>query len=239
VLAERRAQRAKVLASAGIPPEGPLEMVRNDPQVRPAELFAALCASCHAEAGAPLRDEHGNRTQARAPLLDGFGGRAWAKAMLVNPDHPDFFGRTNIHDMPSQARRMARDGTGALEAVAEYLYAQSVEQGDPPADGALVRHGDEIFHRRCTQCHQGQGDLSETDPTERDGPDLTGWGSRDYIRTQILRPASKERYGHRNQMPAFADELQGRELEWVVDFVRLLRTHPVPTTVAPPESDGG
>jgi ubiquinol-cytochrome c reductase cytochrome b subunit len=238
-LADRRAARAQQLAAAGIPPEGPLEMVRNDPQVRPGVLFEELCATCHARIGTRPRDAHGNRTRARAPTLEGFGSRAWARAMITDPDHADLFGRTNIHDMPSQVRRLAREGPGALEAVAEYLYAQSIEPGDPTADPALAQRGDAVFHTRCTQCHQGRGDHSGVEPGDRDAPDLTGWGSREYIHAQILRPASTERYGARNQMPSFADQLQGRELEWVVDYVRSLRSHPGPVVAPPPEGDDG
>jgi ubiquinol-cytochrome c reductase cytochrome b subunit len=230
-LSERRAARAMQLAAMGVPPEGPLEMVRNDPQVRPRELFTELCASCHAENGAPLHEANGHRSAARGPSLQGFGSRAWLRSMLDNPDADDLFGRTNIHDMPSQATRLGPDG---MNAVVEYLYGQSVEQGDPPADAALALRGDEIYHRRCTQCHQGAGDQSETPPEDRDAPDLTGWGSRAWIRAQIVNAAKPENYGSRNEMPAFGERLAGRELEWVVDYVRGLRARTAPEVPPPP-----
>lgn len=228
--ADQKSRRAQQLAAQGIPPEGPLEMMRNDPRVRPAELFEQHCAGCHAPPGVPVRDEHGRPTDARGPTLDGFGSREWIRSFLNDPDADDFFGRTEIHDMPSQARRLGEEG---MAAVVEYLYAQSLEPGDSPADPELVRRGDEIYHRRCTRCHQGPGDLSETPPEERDAPDLTGWGSRAWIRSQLLHPSAPERYGARNAMPSFAEELQGRELEWVIDYVRQLRRRPAPVVVAP------
>ena len=224
-----RTARAFALAAAGVPPEGPLEMVRNDPQRRPGELFAEHCGTCHAEVGVPRLDPHGQRTNARAPTLDGFATRGWIRALLNDPDAPDLFGRTDIHDMPSQARRLRDD----FDAVVEYLYAQSVENGDAPADAALAHRGDEVYHSRCTMCHQGAGDTSETDAADRDAPDLTGWGSRRYIRAQILAPEAPTNYGARNHMPAFGDRLQGRELEWVIDFVRSLRSRPAPVGIPP------
>jgi mono/diheme cytochrome c family protein len=193
-------------------------------------LFEQYCAQCHAPVGTPARDAHGQRTNARAPTLDGFGSRGWIRALLNNPDAPDLFGRTEIHDMPSQARRL-RDN---FDAVVEYVYSQAVENGDPPADAALAHRGDEVYHQRCTVCHQGGGDQSETDPADRDAPDLTGWGSRQYLRDQILHPDAPANYGARNHMPVFSDRLQGRELEWVIDYTRSLRARPAPVVQPPP-----
>jgi ubiquinol-cytochrome c reductase cytochrome b subunit len=230
-LADRRAIRAHELAARGIPPEGALEMVRNDPRVRPGELFQEHCGSCHAGPEVPGRDAQGRRTNARGPTLEGFGSRQWARSLLNDPDAPALFGRTNIHDMPSQARRLGEEG---MRAVVEYLYAQTVEPGDPPADATLARRGDEIYHQRCTQCHQGEGDQSETPPEECDAPNLTGWGSRAWIRDQILRPSAPDHYGARDEMPDFADRVQGRDLEWLVDYVRQLRARPAPVVPPPP-----
>ena len=41
------AQRAQLLAAQGIPPAGPAELLRNDPQTQGPLLFARHCASCH------------------------------------------------------------------------------------------------------------------------------------------------------------------------------------------------
>ncbi len=232
---DERAARAVQMASVGIPPEGPLEMVRNDPLRRPGELYAEHCNTCHAPNGTPLRNAHGERTNARAPTLDGFGTREWVRAVLNDPQAPDLFCRTAIDDMPSQTRRLGGD----FEAVVEYMYSQSLEPGDPPANAALARQGDEVYHNRCTVCHQGPGDLSETEAEERDAPDLTGWGSRRYIREQMLHPDAPTGYGARNHMTAFGDRLEPREIEWVIDYTRGLRTTrraPV-VPVAPPRAE--
>ena len=219
--AEATARRARNLARAGIPPEGPLEMLHNDPAVRPRELFVQYCGSCHAVRGAS--------EQRTGPTLDGFGSREWASAFVAWPDRPIFMGTTQIHDMPAQHRRLHDDG---LRAVSEWLYSRGVEEGDPPADAALVAQGETIYRRRCTTCHQGQGDTSGTESTERDAPDLDVWASREWLRAQMLNPGAGVNYGARNHMPRFGDRVTDRELNMILDYVRSLRR-----TAAPPFID--
>ncbi len=221
--AEVRAGRARVLARQGIPVEGPLELVRNDPQVRPRELFVQHCGPCHAVRGVS--------GETQAPRLDGFGSRGWARAFLVWPDSPHFMGGTEIHDMPPQGRRLREEG---LRAVSEWLHSRGAEPGEPPADAALVAQGEAIFRRRCTTCHQGEGDQSASEPEDRDAPNLDRWGSRAYIQSQLLNPGGPENYGHRNHMPRFGDRLSARELVMVIDYVRGLRSRPPPPVVEPP-----
>jgi ubiquinol-cytochrome c reductase cytochrome b subunit len=52
---------------------------------------------------------------------------------------------------------------------------------------------------RCTECHQ----FRKTDE-DASAPDLTGWGSREWIIGMITDPAHERFYGKRNdRMPAF------------------------------------
>ncbi len=180
-IAQATARRARSLARAGVPPEGPLEMVRNDPAVRPGELFAEQCGTCHAVRGVSR--------ERKAPRLDGFGSREWATAFVVWPDHPELMGTTEIHDMRGQRRRLRDEG---VRAVAEWLYSRGYEPGEPAPDTALVSAGEAIYRRRCTSCHQGDGDTSETEAVDRDAPNLDAWGSRAYIRAQMLNPGAPE-----------------------------------------------
>lgn len=219
------ARRARSLARAGVPPEGPLEMLRNDPAVRPGELFAQHCGTCHAVRGVSR--------QRRGPRLDGFGSRAWATAFMVWPDHPELMGATEIHDMPGQERRLREEG---LRAVSEWLYSRGYEPGDPSYDPALVSAGETLYRRRCTTCHQGEGDTSGSEAADRDAPNLDAWGSRSYIRSQILDPGAPENYGARNHMPRFHDRLNERELTMVVDYVRSLRSREAPAVLREPEA---
>jgi mono/diheme cytochrome c family protein len=206
--------------------EGPLDLLRNDPATRPAALFAEHCGGCHTPANTPI-------ALSKGPTLDGFASRAWATAMLVNPEADALFARTDIHDMPSQAKRLGPEG---IAAVSEYLFSLSIEPDESLAPGerpdtALVAKGSELYHTKCTTCHLGEGDLSETDIADRDAPDLTGWGTRNWIRRQIVAPDSFKHYGRRNTMPAFLNEIGARETEMLVRYVRALRA----TTAPPPQ----
>lgn len=217
-----RSEAARRFARDGIGPEGPQDLLRTHPSVRPKYLYDMHCGSCHARADIAPRDAQGRRTNARGPALEGFGGRQWARNVMINPDAPQLFGRTRMHGMPAQ-REMPAD---EMANVAEFLYSQSVERGDPAADAAKVRAGAESYFNNCTVCHQGEGDQSNTDAADREAPDLTGWGSRAWIRGQILDPAHRSRYGASNEMPSYGEELQGRDLEMVIDYVRSLRARP-------------
>ncbi len=75
----------------------------------------------------------------------------------------------------------------------------------------------------CTECHtfHGKGTAS--------GPDLTGYGSRDWLIGIIANPAHKRFYGKENdRMPAYAESatdakknlLSRQELELLVDWLR-------------------
>jgi|LNFM01.1.fsa_nt_gb ubiquinol-cytochrome c reductase cytochrome b subunit len=225
-----RAETARRFAADGIAPEGPQDILRMHPSVRPKLLYDQHCGSCHARANVAPRDARGQRTSARGPTLEGFGSREWARAVMINPNAPQLFGRTGIHGMPPQRDLDARD----LENLSEYLYSQSVEGNDPRADAAKVRLGDELYHGTCTGCHQGGAAPEGIEAADRTAPDLTGWASRAWIRGQILDPGHPTRYGSTNEMPSYAEELQGRDLEMVIDYVRGLRARPAPVVPPPP-----
>ncbi len=222
VIVHRQARRAVELARMGVPPEGPLEMMRNDPAVRPAALFKQNCGTCHA-----VRDMS---TQRKGPRLDGFGSRAWAAAFVAFPDHPELMATTTIHDMPPQ-RRLSDD---ELRAVSEWLYSQGVERGEPAADPALLATATPIIRERCNGCHLGSLTPSDTEGMTRDAPSLDGWGSREWIYDQIMIPHRMEQYGARNHMTRFRDKLSDREAQMIVDYTRSLRTRPAPATIRPP-----
>ncbi|MBI5512637.1 MAG: cytochrome b N-terminal domain-containing protein [Deltaproteobacteria bacterium] len=226
--AAHRAEVAHALAARGIPPEGPLEMVRLDPALYPKRLFAERCGVCHAVDRVSW--------ERKGPTLDGFGGRRWAEAFMVFPDAPTLMGTTRIRGMPPQGRRLRRlEGDDGLRAVAEWLFTQGVEPGDrDTGDRALAERGGVIYHRRCTACHQGEGDTSGAEAGERGAPELDGWGSREWLRSQVLNPAHRRNYGDDNQMPSFRRELTARELEVILDFVRSLRGRQGPPVVEPP-----
>jgi ubiquinol-cytochrome c reductase cytochrome b subunit len=222
--AQQERARALRLARRGISPDGPLDMMHNDPEVRPRALFAQHCGSCHAVRGVS--------TERKGPRLDGFGSRAWGAAFVAWPEHPELMGTSEIDDMQPM-RRLSDDD---LRAVGEWLHAQGVARGEPAADVALVERAVPIIRDRCNGCHLGSLAPADAEGAARDAPNLDGWGSREWIYEQIVNPHRLEQYGARNKMPRFRDKLSERELQMIVEYVRSLRTREAPTLIRPPRA---
>jgi ubiquinol-cytochrome c reductase cytochrome b subunit len=213
-LAAERATRAIALFREGVPPEGPLAMLRNDPETRGADLFQAHCASCHrlGELGPPKEKQ-------TAPDLTGFGTKAWALAVLDDPDAVHLFGKTPFKGMmPSLTRPPADPEAAKLftpmsgpdqQAVADFLVAQARGQD------ARDTPGEKLVRQRCTGCHRLDG---KTDDEESLAPELRGWASVGWIEAQIANPGSGKTYpagavskdleGH---MPAFEEKLSEKD----------------------------
>jgi ubiquinol-cytochrome c reductase cytochrome b subunit len=228
--ARAAASRAVALARQGIPPEGPLDMVHNDPAARPAALFKQHCGSATPRAAWP--------PSAKAPRLDGFGSRGWAMAFVAWPDHPELMG-TVTEDMGDRMGPQRRLSDDELRAVGEWLYAEGVERAEPAADAALAARGATLVQARCNRCHLGRLAPPEEEGMVRDAPSLDGWGSREWIYEQMVNPQRLEQYGARNHMPRFRGKVSERELQMLVDYTRSLRTREAPAVqrpapVAPP-----
>jgi len=221
-LAESRA-RAKVaidLAMKGVPPQGPLAMLRDDPELRAETLFADRCATCH------VLGSFGDAKKATAPKLDGWSQKPWLLAMLHDPDGDDRFGRTAYRgEMPSMdvAPKGKEDFVAMPQedalAVAQFLAAQ--------ADGAATDADDagkKIVKDRCTSCHlfEGEGD----DDGSGIAPELSGYGSVAWIRAQIDDPSSKATYREnaldpkrKRHMPKFGGDLSANDVDLLARFV--------------------
>jgi ubiquinol-cytochrome c reductase cytochrome b subunit len=141
--AQFMAKRALALAEKhGIPPVGPLELLRADPLTRGPELFAAHCASCHRYKG---HDGLGAvpAEPAAASDLFNFASQEWIRGLLDDPMANRYFGRMENPDGEPAHTRMSRFVSEQLEfctseecrselfknfaAVAAYLEAESVE----------------------------------------------------------------------------------------------------------------
>ena len=90
-------------------------------------------------------------------------------------------------------------------------------------DAKNIAAGNSLITDNCTECQRS------TARARRRGPDLTGYGSREWLIGIISNPAHKRFYGKENdRMPAFAESatdakkniLSRQELELLVDWLR-------------------
>jgi len=249
--AEQEAHRAQILAQQqGIPPSGALTLIRDDPKTQGPRLFASHgCSSCHlhqpldeiATSQSPGNGEESDSDQSAesdpgesepdlgAPNLYGFASREWLAALL-DPEQvagPNFFGRT-AHaegDMVSFVLDTVAEYDEEQKAeLADAIVALSAEAGLPSQKAADEQDAEQIERGRlaiseslgCTDCHKFRdaGDLGYA-------PDLTGYGSREWL-TGIIRDPTHERYyGENNdRMPAFKDRMTDRQIGLVADWLR-------------------
>jgi ubiquinol-cytochrome c reductase cytochrome b subunit len=229
IKADERATIANRIAKEGVPPEGPLAMMKREPDLRGPELFDKHCTACH------TLGAHGADKDRTAAKLDGWGTEAWALAMIHEPDGDARFGRSIYKgempsvdvpgpDSPKTFKPMAADDKAAVAA-----FLASMGETAPPRDAAKVAKGKTIVTERCTTCHlfEGKGDDSD----EGLAPELSGWGSAAWIRAQIANPATKTTYrehaldsSRKRHMPRFDGEIHGEDIDLLVTWL-LAQTH--------------
>jgi ubiquinol-cytochrome c reductase cytochrome b subunit len=236
--AHREAERTKELATkSGVPPEGALALLRDDVFIQAPKIFAAKCASCHSYdghdgTGLPLGDKQ------TAADLAGWGSREWLRKFM-DPKHimtDQIWGATAFAQSVNNRNRSSMvdyvvdevpklddAGKAQLERV---IIALSAEAGLPrqreadAKEAAAIEEGRTDFGEKglnCADCHAFRGEAGGK------GPDLTGWGSREWTIGIIHNPADKKFYGRRNdRMQAFGEkgELDRRQLEMLADWLR-------------------
>lgn len=217
--ANERAAIATALARNGVPVEGPLWMLEHDPTLRGEKLFRAKCASCH------MLGSIGDPKEASAPRLDGWGGEAWVRSMLHDPDADDRFGRTALKgEMPSMdvAKPDAPAGWKPMPENEKTAVAQFLAQSK--GDAAVLALGEKIVSERCTACHlyRGAGD----DGGEEIAPELFGWGTVEWVRSQIADPSSPKTYrkkaldpARKGHMPKFSGDLSESDIDTLASWV--------------------
>ncbi|MFO1498911.1 MAG: cytochrome b N-terminal domain-containing protein [Verrucomicrobiota bacterium] len=231
--AERNAERVKELAKSpnGIPVTGAVSLLRTDPLTQGPKLFARNCASCHRYDG---HDGTGlvSKDPPAAADLKGFASREWLRGLLdpARIDSPHYFGGTKFKD-GKMVRFVRRDVAGygpdekeqlnraimALSAEAELKSQHEADQ----RDAALIAEGRTLLTDnkvRCTECHQ----FRKPDE-EATAPDLTGYGSREWLRSFVSDPGHARFYGTRNdRMPAFGKDqvLDAHSIGLIVDWLR-------------------
>lgn len=246
---EQNAHRAAELAAGpeGIPPAGGLALVRSDPLTQGPKLFASNCASCHRFDGHDGLGGTPTDPQS-ASDLKGFASREWLRGLL-DPERVgtvEYFGGTD-HARGAMVRFVTRAVAGfdatqqaGLEQVIAALSAgaalsqQAALDASSAADiaaGLALAADSSIF---CTRCHT-LGDEGWDDPV---GPDLTGWGSREWLLGMLEDPSHPRFYGEENdRMPAFGAEriLTPQEMGLIADWLREDWYRPDGASVPPEE----
>jgi ubiquinol-cytochrome c reductase cytochrome b subunit len=228
----RDADRVKNLASspAGIPVTGALSLLRQDPLTQGPRLFARHCASCHRYDG---HDALGilPSDPPSAPDLKGFASRDWLAGFL-DPDQitsPDYFGGTEFADgkMVRYVRRHLSDLSPEQRENLDKVIAALSAEAQLPAqtdldarDAVRIAEGKELLVDEfgCVDCHQFH--LPDDAAT---APDLTAYGSREWLIDFIVNPAHHRFYGDNNdRMPAFGNEeiLSPLEIGLLADWLR-------------------
>ncbi|MDA1040280.1 MAG: cytochrome b N-terminal domain-containing protein [Planctomycetota bacterium] len=198
-----------------IPPAGMLELVRSDPKTQGPLLFAQHCGSCHAHVDPQAPEAATVFTKASAANLFEFGAASWARGLL-DPDQvggPAYFGNT-AHKEGDMVSYVTGDMTDAdtwsqnqIEAVIAALAAEA-GRPDPQAAETLVAEGRKLIADgdRCGGCHR----FGDNEMDLGTAPDLTGWGSREWLVGIINDPSHERFYGDTNdRMPSFGMAKEG------------------------------
>jgi ubiquinol-cytochrome c reductase cytochrome b subunit len=219
-----RAEHAITLAKQGIPPDGPLAMLRRDPETRGTALFQEHCASCHR-----LGELGPAPEKATAPNLDGWGTADWAASMLEDPDAAHRFGQTSYKGEmlsltkppadPKARKTFKPMPEGDRKQIVAFLANEAAEVKDAKHDP----DGAKLVGQRCTACHLFQG---KTDDDDSKGPELAGWGSTAWTIAQIANPSSNTTYRkyafdpeNKGHMPRFDDKLDADDIKLLAGWV--------------------
>jgi ubiquinol-cytochrome c reductase cytochrome b subunit len=234
--AERNAERVRHLASAGIPREGALSLLQNDPFTRGPRLFARHCASCHRYDG---HDGVGlvSKESQSAPDLKGFASREWI-SRLLDPQYiasSNCFGGTKFKE-GKMVRFVKRTVAGltpeqrpGLDKIVAALSAEAqlpAQMDRDEKEAAVIEEGRKLFDSetyRCSECHKFR--KPNEDAT---APDLTGYGSMEWLTAMISNPTHERFYGKRNdRMPAFGEgKLDAQSIHLIVLWLRNQEAYP-------------
>ena len=99
------------------------------------------------------------------------------------------------NDGADEAKKKIAEQEADFTTIAKWLAEQSKSKSH--RDAALETKGKDLFTDTCATCHSLQGEGGKT------GPELTDYGSANWIRGMVMDPASPERYKNNNAMTAF------------------------------------
>jgi ubiquinol-cytochrome c reductase cytochrome b subunit len=224
-----QAEHTVAIARTVAEPRGSLvgapEAAKESQLARAERLFRENCAACHSRV-----DSAGHGIAAKqptAPNLAGFGSREWVAGVLdaSKVAGPDYFGNTR-HAKGQMAQEfvqtdLAEPDDDAKAKVATIVAALSGEaalpsqaeadkkaEEDKTVEKGRAAMSDSFGNYSCTDCHKFRdtGDLGSA-------PDLTGWGSKDWLVRFISDPTHEALYRDTNdRMPAFGKAGPGPKL---------------------------
>jgi ubiquinol-cytochrome c reductase cytochrome b subunit len=232
LMAQRDADRVVELARSpdGIPVTGAVTLLRNDPLTQGPKIFAKNCASCHRYDG---HDGLGGQPKDKPSAADlkGFASREWLAGLLdpAKVDSVHYFGATKFKEgkmvkyvqedvagFNAEDKQALQKAIAALSAEAQLKAQRALDQRD---EGLIAEGTKALIGSRmgCMECHKFHDD------GEENAPDLTGYGSREWLVDFISNPAHERFYGDRNdRMPAYLEEksLTPQEISLVADWLR-------------------
>jgi ubiquinol-cytochrome c reductase cytochrome b subunit len=242
--AERVAARALVLAARdGIPPEGPLTLLRNDPVLQGPMLFARHCAACH------RYDGHDGRgwvpsEPPKSSDLHGYATRAWLGGFLADPQGEGYFGHmkledgdpahTYMTDFLDELRVQYEDEGREAELQADLDAAAAYLHSEARSPGHLAHVSAEAMEEAVVEAGPPRGDdwamvvrgravfnrtcnECHSYGGERRGttkaPEMRGYGSPDWIAKMIEDPAADDLYRSRGRERALMPSFRDRLTE--------------------------
>jgi len=238
--AHRDAERVVQLAggAGGIPPQGAVWLLRNDAATQGPKLFARNCASCHRfdghdGLGQPVKDPQS------APDLAQFASRTWVEGLLdpKQVDSARYFGpnmKAHAGKMVEFVKEEVAQATDAkdrqeLHTIVLALSAEAnlpAQRESDRSDAGAIEAGRVAFKEsvlECAQCHAWRGEKPSLGGASR-GPDLTGYGSRQWLVDFIKNPQHPRFYpGDKNdRMPLYGEQkiLDERSIGLIADWIR-------------------
>lgn len=212
-------------------PSAALTLLRADAKTQGPRLFNQHCASCHNYSGETLVEITHPEKQTASDLY-GYGSRKWLTEFLQvkgGISDPKFFGNTKFKQKKMYgfikdtfADYEPGEKQQVIDALSHEAGLKSQSEADA-RDAKIIAEGVSFIRDNCTECHtfHGRGTAS--------GPDLTGYGSRDWLIGIVSNPSHRRFYYNENdRMPAFAESatdpktniLTRQELELLADWLR-------------------
>jgi len=233
----------------GIGREGALGVMDQSPEIQGPRLFAQRCAGCHRFHGHDGRGKIANaeKSPQTAPDLGGFASREWVAGLLdpakIATAH--YFGgtkkiasksdgtgmvefvKTTVAGYTAEQKQQLSQAILALSAEAKLPYQKAADEQDAKAiaDGLSFLQG-KTGELGCADCHKirDAGDLGLA-------PDLTGYGSEEWLSAMIYDPTHQRFYPESNEnMPLFGatEQLDEQQIRLIVQWLRMQKSETPP-----------